>query len=89
MLGMSVYRCKYKSMHILFGFYRFVNDFYPRLELLFIADPLFLYDFIYLCPEGDFQSLFRKIPAYLSLTWLSATPFSVDYINVSILHVCV
>ena len=60
------------------SFYRFVDRSYSQLEPLFIADPLLLYDFIFLCPEGDIQSLFQKIPAFLSLTWLSFKPVPLD-----------
>ena len=51
--------------------FRFVGDLYTPLEPYFVADPLLLYDFVYLCPEDDYQVLFGKIPAHLSLTWLS------------------
>ena len=50
---------------------RFVDEHYSSLEPLFAADPVVLHDFIYLCREGDYKSLFKKIPTYLSLTWLS------------------
>ena len=50
---------------------RFVDEHYSSLEPLFAADPVLLHDFIYLCREGDYKSLFKKIPTYLSLTWLS------------------
>ena len=86
---MSVYLCILCILIILILVYRFVNNFYPPLKPLFIADPMLLYDFIYICPEDDFQSLFRKIPAYLSLTWLPATrriPFYVEYVSV---YVCI
>ena len=51
--------------------HRFVDQFYSSLEPLFTADPLLLYDFIYICRVDDYPSLFGKIPAYLSLTQLS------------------
>ena len=40
------------------------------LEPLFAADPLLLYDFMYLCHEGEYTKLFQNIPTYLSLSWL-------------------
>ena len=49
---------------------RFVDEHYSSLEPLFEADPLLLYDFIYLCHKREYITLFKKIPTYLSLTWL-------------------
>ena len=51
---------------------RFVDQHYSSLEPLFAADSLLLHDFIYLCREGDYKHLFKKIPTYLSLTCLSS-----------------
>ena len=56
---------------LLLSFVRIVDSFYKSLEPLFTADPQLLYDFIYICPEDAFKSLFRNIPVYLSLTRLS------------------
>ena len=50
--------------------YRFFADFYTRLEPYFAADPLLLYDFVYLCPESDFKELFGNVPTHMSLTRL-------------------
>lgn len=50
---------------------RFVDQHYTLLEPLFTADPLLLHDFIYLCQGGDYQKLFGRIPAHLSLINLS------------------
>ena len=44
---------------------------YSSLEPVFAADPLLLYDFIYICPENEYTTLFSRLPGYLSLTWLS------------------
>lgn len=52
--------------------FRFVGDFYTPLEPYFVADPLLLYDFVYLCPEDDYQVLFGKVPSHISLTWLTS-----------------
>ena len=65
----------------LYPIYRSVNDLYADLELLFAADPVLLNVFIALCPKEDYLSLFRKIPTYLSLTWLSHLPGTVKSIN--------
>lgn len=47
-----------------------MDKYYSSLGPFFNADPLLLFDFIYLCPEHDYQSLFGKIPAPLSLNLL-------------------
>ena len=64
---------------MIFLWFRFVDHFYQQLEPLFSADPLLLYDFIYLCPEDDYPRLFEKIPASLSLAWLSYKHLSHSY----------
>ena len=62
---------------------RFVDYFYSSLEPLFTADPVLLYDFIYICRVGDYPSLFGKIPAYLSLARLSWASLGVQYFTYS------
>ena len=49
---------------------------YSSLRECFDADPLLLYDFVYMCPEEEYLSLFSKLPVSLSLTWLSFKPVS-------------
>ena len=44
---------------------------YSSLEPFFAADPLLLYDFIYICPESEYTVLFSRLPGFLSLMWLS------------------
>ena len=44
---------------------------YSSLEPVFAADPLLLYDFIYICPESEYTVLFSRLPGFLSLMWLS------------------
>ena len=41
------------------------------MKPLFAADPLLLYDLIYICPENERHRLFAKAPAHLSLAYLS------------------
>ena len=61
--------------------FRCVNDLYMDLKPLFSADPMLLHVFIAMCPEEDYLSLFKKIPTYLSLTWVSLLTKSVGFIN--------
>ena len=49
-----------------------MDAFYATVEPLFTADPLLIYDFLYLCPEGDYPKLFHRIPAFLSLALLAS-----------------
>jgi hypothetical protein len=51
-----------------------VDLLYSSLEPLFDADPLLLYDFMYICPKEDFHHLFAKVPSYLSIARLSCRP---------------
>ena len=53
---------------------RLVDLLYSSLEPLFDADPLLLYDFMYICPKEDFHHLFAKVPSYLSIARLSCRP---------------
>ena len=68
---------------------RFVDQIFSSLEPVFVADPLLLYDFIFICPEFEYTSLFKKIPAYLSLTRLSqnrSRSFTYGDVDVSLLQ---
>ena len=47
---------------------------FSSLEPYFAADPLLLYDFIYICPESEYVTLFSKIPGFLSLRCLTFIP---------------
>ena len=68
-------------------FIRFVEASYTSMEPIFAADPLMLYDFAYLCPAGDYQKLFQRIPVFISLILLSSyQPVPLLYIHVSVLH---
>lgn len=51
--------------------YSLMDNIYPSLHPLFVADPILLHVFIYICRKEEYCSLFKKIPAYLSLTFLS------------------
>jgi hypothetical protein len=48
----------------------FVNEHYSFLEPLFALDPLLLHQLVFLCHPGDYTTLFKMIPSYLSFTWL-------------------
>ena len=68
-----------------------MDEHYQSLEPLFVADPLLLYDFIYICQPGEYASLFSKIPTSLSLTWLSSLchnmrPFVHENVSLCIIH---
>ena len=69
------------AFHVILYFpLSFVEKFYPTLEPLFAADPQLLYDFIYICPEEEYQSLFSRIPADLSLALLLSLTKSLTFL---------
>lgn len=61
--------------------FRFVEAHFSRMQTLFILDPLFLQTFIYLTPQKDLPVLFKRIPPYLSATWLSQKANKIHSLN--------
>lgn len=69
------------SFHRLPLTFRWVDDGYEDLEPLFAADPVLCHVLVAMCPRDDYLTLFREIPTYLSLTWMSHLSESVKSVN--------